>query len=1156
MSVSKRSSVYDLLRPHLFADDLIKRLGLIEARRIGSEAYCRPLCHESTSGESLQVNLHTGRWNCKACQHMGVRGDLVQLVEYVLSGGRAPSHGSEQGSSPSHREAIVWLCQQFGIPFEEGRAGTDAALDVIHTVAMVAHEALLASPSVVAWIGERWGFDLATIESYGIGYLPSPLPPALKAEAEHRSSRDAFKRSGIGWFSNDGSWHTRFEGRVIFPYLEHGRAVYLIGRATPWTPALDGGNKPPKYHKLSVHSERRPYISERVTNDHLYNELVMSGVDAVIVAEGVADAVALSSLGAPVVSPVTISFNATDLERFTRKARENNIQRVEIIFDNELSGSGNWAARRVGVKLVERGIVTRILTLPLGPEQQAARDEVVRILGHEAFEELERSEPNDRKRIVAEAAPDEQTRAWLIRSIEQSKIDAAEWCAQQGAGAAGKFDAIRRSGADVIDIEIDAVAARIDENDADAAYRASLFTEPIRLAAHIEDALARGGYAGRIAKAAGRGVTKAEILQRISAVRKAQVKPKRDDDRARAEDEAAQPIELLLLPPEVHHTTPAPPPAKAKDSNAPPAPPPPGQAGAKPQSDHDRYAPVRDTVTRAVEQKLPIEQIGQYVAQTMTMSMGYTPFRTPEDLYLVRGSERIQTGLSRPTARFETLLFLASGLTPSRSAHRPYISSIVYFLESGSRRVDDVSWSYVAGDGSVFFPMGDAAGRIIRIGPGLVQKTRMADVRVPAVAGVDFAPIDYVEGGDGIGAVLEAFRWVSISAHDRLVLVYWIVCLPILRRIGTVPIVRIEGGSGSGKTRAIEGIGYLVNGRKGSSVPTAAALVSRMSTSMLTIDDNRETGDVSAQFLGTLLQATHLGAREKRRANSDTGTIIERVCGALVMSGVEAIHDGRPELTSRMLVLQSAAVHRVPDSPVSERPLIDRLLAVRDRFWSESVRRCAGALALDETYGEHLSAEIERAFGATRIGRLSAYLRLMYLAWVAGLPLDRQAEAAESLDSSWRRAFESLGDVALESLLAEELAVSCVRYAMAYGASIATVQPGTGMVPGVGLKVAFDGKFVQASDETYLGPLRATTLARIVREAGKVLNAPPAIAQRLRAGQLEQRLLDGMPYLAAAGIATEVETTQGGKRRFTFRRLASAPPAPQRTGGGDTWQAP
>lgn len=1139
MSVTDAPSVYDRLREHLDAEDLLSRLGVAIVRKLGSEAYCDPLCHESSSGESLQVNLHTGRWNCKACQAAGVSGDLIQLAEYVLSGGRPPSHGQAQGASDSHREAVRWLCQQYAIPYQEGRR-QDASLDVVHLFAMEAHKHLLKTPQVLDWILEKWGFDQSTVEAYGIGYMPHPLLPELASEANRSASKSAFRSSGLGFYPHGGSFTTRFAGRITFPYLEHGRAVYLIGRSTPWTPRLDDGSTPPKYHKLSVHSESRPYVSELITNDHLYNESVMSEVDEVGVLEGVADGVAISSLGVACVSPVTISFNAVDLERFVRKCKENGIRRVWILFDNELSGSGNYGARRAAAKLVHEGLCVSILTLPLGEKEQIARDEVLRELGAERFEALEKAEPHKRKQIIADSVTEDR-RAWVVEQVNASKIDAAEWAAREGAGAAGKFDAIKKAGVDFIDLAI----SEVGEIDGDAFERLSLFSEVIGIVAHVDDSLMREDYAGRIAKAAGKGVTKAHVLKGVRSARKAKVDPerKKGEEKVKAAVDGAQPS-LILLPPGVAHAQPEAPPAP-KDPSAPAAPPPPG---AKEESEHVRLAPVRESVMRSVEAKVADEIIGEHVAQTITVSMGYTAFRTPDELYLVRGNERIPVGLDRPTPRFATLLYLASGLSNRKTSHRPYIGAACYFLDRSAREAQDVSWSFVNESGEVFFPTGDLEGRILKIGVNTVERTRMSEVKVPAVSGSDFRPFKYLDEEGGIADALNVFRWTSLSPSDRMILVHWIACLPILRRVGTVPIVRIEGGSSSGKTRAVDAVSFLVNGRKSSSVPTAAALTSRLSVEMLTIDDNREANDVNAQFLGTLLQATHLGAREKRKGHSDTGTVVERVCGALLMNGIEPIHDGRSEVASRMLTLRCSTVYREIDSPTANEKIAEAVRSIRDRFWSSAVRRCARALELDRIAGEELGAQIEEVFGATRIGRLSSYIRLMYLTWVAGLPAEHQTEFAGSLAPDWRDALEGLGSHAIESLIREELSVAAIRYAFAWGMTQAEA-PYTGAEK----RVAFDGKFVVDVEkgDAGLGPMRISQLTRTVRTAARELNGPRSITHDLKAGQLEARIIDGLDFLRGAGFDVDIETTRKGRHRFTFYKRA-----PEGVSGGapvDGW---
>ncbi len=1140
MTLPTGPSPYDLLREKLDARDLIGRLGLSIVREFGSEIALAPLCHESTSGESLHVNTHTGRWLCRACHHDGVYGDLLQFIEYVQTGGMPPSHGRDQLTSETALTAFRWACEQHAIPFTRGRHFSDAALDLVHIFAMEAHRHLLDSPEVLAWVEERWGFGRSIVEDYGIGFMPSPLLPSILQESKRSDAIGAFNASGLGYYGPTNTFTTSFEGRVLFPYLEHGRAVYLIGRSTPWTPQLRDGGTPPKYYKLPVHSEdKRPYVSKRITNDHLYNEPLLAHSQSVVVAEGVADAVTLSALGIPVVSPVTVSFNRSDEERFTRKLHEHKIKRVEILFDNELSGVGNSAAVRVGTKLVRSGVSATVITLPLGDQEKAASEEVRRAMGPGLFREYLAASAIERKQLIKAAFPDKSRREWLVSQIKATKIDAAEWVAREGAGAAGRFDSLRKSAVDVVEHVANLCAEGLDP-DADLLDRLYAFKDAIELAAHVDEFPLRRQYAGVIAKLAGKGITKSDVAESIASERRARVKPQRKKDAAereqkeREETAAAAP---LILPPPFHVSEPStapPPPSPEKtvevDPAAPAAPAPPEPERI--ESEREHYAGTRYGVLAAVERKVPDEVIGKHVADLITGSMQFTAFRTPDDLYLVRGSQRVRVGVSRSSARFRELIYLASGLNHEKATHRAYIAATKSFLEEHSRPVEVVAWSFVDEVRAVYFPTGDAEGRIVKIEPGSVTLTRMSEVQVPAVAGEHFKPFRYVPGEDGVRKAFDAFRWTSLSEGDRLVLVHYLATLPILRRIGQIPIVRIEGGSGSGKTRAVDAASYLVNGRKSSSVPTAAAMTSRLSIEMLTFDDNREKADVTPALLATLLQVTHQGAKEKRKANTDTGTVVERVCGGLLMNGIEPIHDGKSEIASRILTLRCSASNQSSDSPRDAEVLLDRVLSIRDEFWTTAVQRCAAALELDVDHGEELGRQIEEVFGTTRIGRTSAYLRVAYLTWVAGLPEATQPGVLRELAPVWRTAFAELGRVALDSLLGEELAVTVARYAMAYGRQV--MEKGT--EPDV--RVAFDGRYqfdLEKGDEV-LGPMRASRLARIAREAGKQMNAPAVVTNGLTASQLEARLLDGADYLAEAGIAMQVERTRAGRLRFTLYR--------------------
>jgi len=1155
MSVPDSPTIYDRLRRHLDPLDLIQRLGLEITRKLGSEAYLNPLCHESDSGESLQVNLHTGSWNCKACQSAGMRGDLFHLVEYVQTNGRAPTKG--EGGGHERTEALRWLCDQFGEPFNEGRdSDQDEALIGLETFVLAAATYLLERADVLEWIEQKWGFDLDTVIAYRIGFMPDPLLPEIAADAAKNKLR--YRSAGLGWY-DDGKFTTRFAGRITFPYLEHGRPVYLIGRATPWTPKIPVEGRapvaPPKYHKLSVHSATRTHVSPSITNEHLFNEPVLKTCGAEVgVLEGIADGVAFSHVGIDVVSPVTISFNGPDLLRFVAKCHEHGIKVVWILFDNELSGSGNFAAIRAGRQLIEGGLDTRVITLPPGEQQLAARQEVLNSIGQDTLDVLEASDPHVRKKLLVEKIPDETQREWVVSQINAAKIDGAEWVAAKGPGAAEEFRKLRQQAQSVIRILAEQVAATLDTAD-EPFLRQSAFADVIELAAHLDVRQHREDAAALIAELAGKGVSKrSDIEPAIAEARRSVVKPKRDKAVDDAEAETKKEIAAsLIVPPPLSPEPPTPPapplglpPSAPERPGAPPAPALPTKGNAAEQT----FEQTRANVAKAVNARLPEEQVGKFVAEVFKRTLGFMPFRTPEGVVIVRKNERVAVSMDRGEP-FRDLLYMVSGLTSKKGTHGGYIAAVEFHLSEGSTKASDVSWSHVTDGRSVYFPTGDAQGRLLHLQPGSVTLTRMSEARVPAVAGSDFKPFRYVEPTGGIDRMLDVFRWTSLSEGDRLVLVYWLAVLPVLRRIGTVPIVRIQGGSSSGKTRAVDAVGYLVNGGKSSSVPTAAALTSRLSREMLTVDDNRETSDMSPAFLSTLLQATHLGAREKRKGNTDTGTVLERVSGALLMNGIEPIHDGKPELASRILPLRCEHTNVAKDSPRDNHQLMTTIATGRDAFWSESVRRCADAMALDLDHGEHLGGQIEELFGAAKIGRTSAYLRMMYLCWVAGLEPAQRPPFLQDIAPLWATAFSEIGAGALRSLIQEELCVTAVSYVFAHGAELAEKCPDEPE-----FRKAFGGKYVQdpVGEIEVLGPMRHTQLAALARSAAKALNGPDSIQRTLRAGQLQERLLDGLPYLEAAGIVVDYQTTNAGRIRWTFSRpLTFKVPAP--TTPANTWDS-
>ena len=74
--------------------------------------------------------------------------------------------------------------------------------------------------------------------------------------------------------------------------------------------------------------------------------------------------------------------------------------------------------------------------------------------------------------------------------------------------------------------------------------------------------------------------------------------------------------------------------------------------------------------------------------------------------------------------------------------------------------------------------------------------------------------------------------------------------------------------------------------------------------------------------------------------------------------------------------------------------------------------------------------------------------------------------------------------------------------------------------------------------------MRSTASARIVREAGKAMNAPRALAVDLNAGQLLARVQDGLGFLRDAGFLVEFHAAPQGKVRLSIYRQPWAPLPP------------
>ncbi len=382
--------------------------------------------HSSQSKRSFQVNLMDQLWYCFGC---GKGGDVLQLVEFIQSGQVTQAH---QGAMPqTHRDARDYLARKAGMPpmgeafdcpeklakNETAWAQAQTAFPVLGVLMESCHFRLKMRPDVLKAFIKRYGFTMETIDKLKIGFTNNASQRSVKSALDylchgphHFTDRDLLL-SGACHLTRHGTLFPAFKGRISFPYWRQGKIVYGISRKTRWTEnsKFEGA----KYKTLMVHKSGRESISPAMDNAQRYNEaILLRRPEYLVVMEGVPDCISLIQNGNPAISPVTVRIKNRDWDRILNKAA--GVERIYICQDHELSEAGLKGALDTAPRLAEKNVQTRIVTLPLTPEKERAREELAAYgitPGHVAlpgrhFSSLTKEEMENADRLKARSKTD------------------------------------------------------------------------------------------------------------------------------------------------------------------------------------------------------------------------------------------------------------------------------------------------------------------------------------------------------------------------------------------------------------------------------------------------------------------------------------------------------------------------------------------------------------------------------------------------------------------------------------------------------------------------------------------------------------------------------------------------------------------------------
>jgi CHC2 zinc finger/Toprim-like len=213
--------------------------------------------------DSLVVVPNTGFyfWNSR-----GEQGDVFDFVgRHLLSLGAWNNRDATQ-----FMEVVRYLAQRAGITLENNINFKQSTAWAERQLIQRLHDMLLNTPAALTYVTQKRGWQLSTIKSPRLGFMPTD------------------KHLLLADLNLSDNWRTVIQkfppNMIVYVHIERGRLMYLSGRS------IEGKKhyNPPR----DIIGERQPY----------YNHLYSPQAEQVVIVEGQADAITFAEWGIAAVA--------------------------------------------------------------------------------------------------------------------------------------------------------------------------------------------------------------------------------------------------------------------------------------------------------------------------------------------------------------------------------------------------------------------------------------------------------------------------------------------------------------------------------------------------------------------------------------------------------------------------------------------------------------------------------------------------------------------------------------------------------------------------------------------------------------------------------------------------------------------------------------
>lgn len=142
---------------------------------------------------------------------------------------------------------------------------------------------------------------------------------------------------------------------------------------------------------------------------------------------------------------------------------------------------------------------------------------------------------------------------------------------------------------------------------------------------------------------------------------------------------------------------------------------------------------------------------------------------------------------------------------------------------------------------------------------------------------------------------------MACEPSQRYLLVAWALSAFLMPLTSAKALMKLEGGSGSGKTSAAEVLSLLLYGENMVGRSSTASDYSMAATEPLIIKDNLETDDLNRNALNFLLLAATGATNIKREQGTQSGVVTEKINCLVAITAIEPF--SKPELINRAFIV-------------------------------------------------------------------------------------------------------------------------------------------------------------------------------------------------------------------------------------------------------------